>query len=115
MLLLSCYGLACVHPTLSCVQLGTNSLPAAGSMAFEENGERINDLKLILGRVAEVATMFDDDGILIRFMNGMQQGNGIRDAPSANNLIGTVQFNGMTPLGGQLDQKVSYCHLHVVT
>ncbi|KAK9856119.1 hypothetical protein WJX84_003291 [Apatococcus fuscideae] len=37
----------------------------SGSMAFEENGSRINDLKLILGRVAEVATMFDDDGILI--------------------------------------------------
>ncbi len=79
---------------------------AAGSMAFEEGGERINDLKLILGRVSEVATMFDDDGILIRFMNGTQQGNGIRDAASANQLISTVQFNGLTPLGGQLDQKV---------
>lgn len=26
----------------------------SGSMVFEEGGERINDLKLILGRVAEV-------------------------------------------------------------
>ena len=26
----------------------------SGSMIFEEGGERINDLKLILGRVAEV-------------------------------------------------------------
>ena len=26
----------------------------SGSMIFEENGERINDLKLILGRVSEV-------------------------------------------------------------
>lgn len=34
----------------------------SGSMIFEEGGERINDLKLILGRVAEVATLFDDDG-----------------------------------------------------
>ena len=78
----------------------------AGSMAFEENGSRINDLKLILGRVAEVATMFDDDGILIRFMNGNAQGNGIRDAASVANLVSQVQFNGMTPLGSQLDQKV---------
>ena len=30
---------------------------------------QIDDLKLILGRVAEVATLFDDDGILVRFMN----------------------------------------------
>ena len=41
----------------------------SGSMVFEEGGERIQDLKVILGRVAEVATMFDDDGIVIRFMN----------------------------------------------
>lgn len=41
----------------------------SGSMVFEERGERIDDLKLILGRVAEVATLFDDDGILVRFMN----------------------------------------------
>ena len=34
----------------------------SGSMIFEEGGERINDLKLILGRVAEVATLFDEDG-----------------------------------------------------
>lgn len=36
----------------------------SGSMIFEEGGDRINDLKLILGRVAEVATLFDDDGQL---------------------------------------------------
>ena len=34
----------------------------SGSMIFEEGGERINDLKLIMGRVAEVATLFDEDG-----------------------------------------------------
>ena len=36
----------------------------SGSMVFEEGGERINDLKLIMGRVAEVATLFDEDGEL---------------------------------------------------
>lgn len=34
----------------------------SGSMVSEEGGEHVNDLKLILGRVAEVATLFDDDG-----------------------------------------------------
>lgn len=34
----------------------------SGSMIFEEGGERIQDLKVIMGRVAEVATLFDEDG-----------------------------------------------------
>lgn len=78
----------------------------SGSMIFEEQGERINDLKVIMARVAEVATMFDEDGIVVRFMNGHVEGNGIRDALSANNLIQQVQFTGMTPLGSSLDSKV---------
>lgn len=31
-------------------------------MAFEEQGERIKDLELILQRVAFAATLFDEDG-----------------------------------------------------
>ena len=34
----------------------------SGSMAFEEQGERIKDLELILQRVAFAATLFDEDG-----------------------------------------------------
>jgi hypothetical protein len=34
----------------------------SGSMAFEEQGERIKDLELILKRVAFAATLFDEDG-----------------------------------------------------
>ena len=120
----------------------------SGSMIFEEGGDRVDDLKLIVGRVAEVreiyricqllhariqvrwsrdggtslwscgqrvmkrrpvvvrrvvdrvmtglvvvrqvATLFDDDGIMVRFMNNMTEGNGIRDAASANNLLQQV-------------------------
>mgnify|MGYP001807589999 CR=1 FL=1 len=29
-------------------------------------------------QVSEVATLFDDDGILVRFMNSNVEGNGIR-------------------------------------
>ena len=78
----------------------------SGSMIFEEGGTRIDDLKLILAKVAEVATLFDDDGIVVRFMNSQIQGNGIRNAPEANNLIQNVRFTGMTPLGTNLNQKV---------
>ena len=40
---------------LACVALYDIVIYAddSGSMIFEENGERVNDLKLILGRVAE--------------------------------------------------------------
>jgi len=31
-------------------------------MAFEEQGERIKDLELIMQRVAFAATLFDEDG-----------------------------------------------------
>lgn len=41
----------------------------SGSMSFEENGERIKDLQLILQRAAFAATLFDDDGVDLRFMN----------------------------------------------
>lgn len=63
----------------------------SGSMAFEEGGERIQDLKLMVGRVADVATLFDSDGILIRFMNETMEGNGIRDSMSAGQLISQVR------------------------
>ena len=54
----------------------------------------------------QVTCLFDEDGILVRFMNSNVEGNGIRDTVSAQNLVGQVQFNGMTPLGSALDAKV---------
>lgn len=38
----------------------------SGSMAFEEGGERIDDMKAVLGRTADAATLFDTDGIVVR-------------------------------------------------
>lgn len=78
----------------------------SGSMAFEENGERIDDLKLILQRVAFAASLFDDDGIQVRFMNSHEQGNNIRSDVEVNGLIQRIQFKGLTPMGTQLRQKV---------
>lgn len=36
-------------------------------MAFEEGGERIDDMKAVLGRTADAATLFDTDGIVVRW------------------------------------------------
>jgi len=78
----------------------------SGSMAFEENGERIDDLKLIINRVAFAAGLFDDDGIQVRFMNSTQQGNGIRSPQQVEQLISSIRFQGLTPMGRELNNKV---------
>jgi hypothetical protein len=33
---------------------------------------------LVPAQVAEISTLFDDDGILVRFMNSNTQGNAVR-------------------------------------
>lgn len=78
----------------------------SGSMSFEENGERIDDLKLIINRTAFIAGMFDDDGIQVRFMNSDIRGDGLRSERDVLNLISQVHFRGLTPLGTSLLQKV---------
>jgi hypothetical protein len=75
-------------------------------MQFEENGERIDDMKLIVQRTAFAASLFDTDGIEIRFMNSSQQGSNIRTAQEVEQLIQQVQFKGLTPMGTQLKNKI---------
>ena len=85
-------------------------------MRFEENGERIKDLQLILSRVAYAATLFDQDGISIRFMNYKPHDlsilDNIKGEEQINRLIGTpqqpgpVNFSGLTPLGTELRAQV---------
>ena len=44
-------------------------------MKFAENGTRIDDLKNILARIAEVACLFDTSGISIRAINRCRTGH----------------------------------------
>lgn len=82
----------------------------SGSMSFEENGERIKDLQLIIQRVAFAATLFDEDGISVRFMNDdtmpMNMLDNIRSEQQVEQLIGNKKFKGLTPLGTNLRRKV---------
>uniref|UniRef100_A0A060T330 ARAD1A06182p n=1 Tax=Blastobotrys adeninivorans TaxID=409370 RepID=A0A060T330_BLAAD len=78
----------------------------SGSMSFEENGERIEDLKLILNRAAFAASLFDQNGIEVRFMNNQHGGNGIRSEQQVQQLISQTRFHGLTPLGTSLQSKV---------
>jgi hypothetical protein len=81
----------------------------SGSMQFEESGERIKDLRLILERVASTATMFDEDGISLRFMNArydLPLVENIRSEQQIDQLMRNVQFKGLTPMGTELKNKV---------
>jgi len=43
----------------------------SGSMACNENGKRIEELRMVVSYVISVVRLFDADGFAIRFMNGM--------------------------------------------
>lgn len=85
-------------------------------MQFEEEGSRIKDLRLILERVSFAATLFDADGISLRFMNtdlsGVrdQQGRPLQDGCASEaqieQIMRGVQFKGLTPMGTSLRKKV---------
>lgn len=82
----------------------------SGSMSFEENGERIKDLQLILQRVAFAATLFDDDGIDLRFMNDdsipPNMLSGIRTEQQIDQIMQNKRYKGLTPFGTELRKKV---------
>jgi len=78
-------------------------------MQFEEKGERIKDLQLVLQRVAFAATLFDDDGVDVRFMNSdppPQATSGIRSEQQIEQLLNGHRFSGLTPMGTNLRKKV---------
>ncbi|CAI6092361.1 unnamed protein product, partial [Clonostachys chloroleuca] len=71
----------------------------SGSMRFEENGERIKDLQSILQRVTYAATLFDNEGISVRFINSTPPThliNGIRDDRQVETLMQSLQYKGLT-------------------
>lgn len=78
----------------------------SGSIEFEEKGVRKEQLKQVLGIIATAASTFDQDGISVRFMNSMEMGDGIRNADDVNMLVSRVRFQGLTPLGTGLKNKV---------
>ncbi|WPG99694.1 Hypothetical protein R9X50_00251300 [Acrodontium crateriforme] len=82
----------------------------SGSMSFEENGERIKDLQLIMQRVAFAATLFDEDGIDIRFMNDdsvpLNMLSGVRSEQQVGQILQNKRYKGLTPFGTELRKKV---------
>lgn len=78
----------------------------SGSMIGNRNEDRVLQLKQICKDVAEIATLFDDDGISLRFLNSHYEGDNLTTEKDVTNIINKVSFEGATPLGGSLANKV---------
>lgn len=81
-----------MHKTTCLIQ--TAHRVCVRGLKFENDclqGERIDDLKMILGRVADAATLFDANGINVRFMNSPVEGNNVRSSAEATSLLGQVR------------------------
>ena len=82
----------------------------SGSMNSEEPKEdnltRWELLKQVVKTIGFWATLMDSDGVVVRFINSMQEGDGISNSAKIDNMFRTVRPSGGTPLGEQLDAKI---------
>lgn len=83
----------------------------SGSMSFYE--ERKAQAIQIISQVVSAAILFDDDGISLRFMNWQPSQydrsitlDKIKSEDQIQSIIRQVPFQGQTPLGSHLSQKV---------
>ncbi|KAK7698025.1 hypothetical protein SLS64_012903 [Diaporthe eres] len=77
----------------------------SGSM-LPKGGKRVRDMMRVLNRAAYAATLFDPDGVTVRFINSTAQGDNIRNEADVNRLIESVDFRGRTPIGTELRRKI---------
>jgi Mg-chelatase subunit ChlD len=77
--------------------------------------DRIEELKVVSSIIAQVVTLFDDDGISIRFLNedptdprkpNVSIIDNLTDQKEIESLIEHISFNGSTPLGRSLYNKI---------
>lgn len=87
----------------------------SGSMMTKSPAEnRLEDLHMILSRIAFASTLFDEDGIDVYFMNGFsKQGNqrhtalrGIRSPDQVRQAIDSHAFTSTTPFATQLKRQI---------
>lgn len=75
----------------------------SGSM---QQDSRADELKVIAGKVAWVATHFDDNGISLVFLNKPQGHDGVRSPDDVSRIVAQTPLSGSTPLGPALRRKV---------
>ena len=82
----------------------------SGSMGTEEpkedNLSRWEILKQVIKTIGFWSSLMDADGVVVRFINSMVEGNGISNSAEIDNIFRSVRPSGGTPLGEQLDTKI---------
>lgn len=82
----------------------------SGSMLFDEfwkpSNEKVDDLNLIMARIADIGGQFDQDGISICYFNYNKTFNNITTEKGAMDTIKVVKFTGGTPMGRNLYTKI---------
>ena len=82
----------------------------SGSMGTEEPTEdnltRWEILKQVVKTIGFWSSLMDADGVVVRFINSMVEGNGISNSAEIDGIFRTVRPSGGTPLGEQLDAKI---------
>ncbi|KAM0703953.1 hypothetical protein Q7P35_008959 [Cladosporium inversicolor] len=90
----------------------------SGSMRLEENGERLDDLKVIWNFVAAVHELFEynpqkdcselqqQHSLWVCFMNGKSSMKKARDRSEIEKVFAQELFSGLTRLGSGLEEKV---------
>lgn len=72
----------------------------------EDNLSRWEILKQVVKTIGFWSSLMDADGVVVRFINSMTEGNGISNAVEIDGIFRTVRPSGGTPLGEQLDAKI---------
>ncbi|KAI8902924.1 hypothetical protein BC833DRAFT_571164, partial [Globomyces pollinis-pini] len=78
----------------------------SGSMSFEDDGRRIDDMKHLLGQIAFLNSQFNEEGITVKFLNSDHERIGLKSEQEVSDLITDHNFFGITPLGTSLEQRV---------
>lgn len=78
----------------------------SASMERMEGGQRVEQLRHMLSQIAFCASLLDDDGIDIEFINAPFSGKGIRTEREVHDLLFRVQYKYNTRLGTQLRAKI---------
>lgn len=74
-----------------------------------------NELKSILRNTALAASLFDQDGFAVRFMNSNLEGNNIKTESQAEDLLNNIAYSGTTPLVRSLKDKILHKFLGAET
>jgi hypothetical protein len=68
----------------------------SGAMQFVNNGESIDDLKFVLSTIAPLISLFDHDGISVRFLNSSKEFDNLCSSNDIIKSIDKIELNGST-------------------